>query len=380
MKKLVTITGSLILCALLAACHPLGKDNSIPPAPLTRITPTLPVHVAWTQHIGDGNAGYYLRLTPATSNGKIFAASHDGVIAAMNAQSGRTIWSTNIGKPVSSGLATGQNKVFVGTGNAQVVALSQTTGKVIWRRTVSSQVLAPVQYSHGIVLVHTIAGSLAGLSASDGRLVWRYDQSVPSLILHAAGQPQVAGNLVVSGFANGNLSVVNLYSGQTLWSRQIAIPMGDNPVSQMIDITVNPVVVSGVVYVATYQGRVAAIDLTSGQIIWQQKMSSFAGITADSQRVYVSDAKSRVWSYDEGSGAVDWKQTALLGRQITGPVVFGSALVVADRYGYLHFLSLTDGHFIARLGLGDGALAAPITYRGMLYVYTSNGDLVAVRA
>lgn len=379
MKKFLYVVASSFVCVLLAACHPLGHDNSIPPTALTNFTPTLPVHVAWSQHIGDGNAGYYLRLVPATSNGKIFAASHDGIVAAMNAASGRELWSTNIGTPATSGLATGQNKVYVGTGSAQVVALSQATGKVVWRHTVSSQVLAPVQYSHGIVLVHTIAGTLAGLSASDGRLVWRYDQTVPSLILHAAGQPQVAGNLAVSGFANGTLSVLNLYSGQTLWGRQIAIPVGDNPVSQMIDITVNPIVVSGIVYIATYQGRVAALNLTNGQMIWQQKISSYAGIAANNQRVYVSDASSRVWAFDEGSGAVDWKQTALLGRQITGPAVFGSALVVADHDGFLHFMSLSDGHFLARISLGDGALAQPIVYRGMLYVYTSNGDLVAVK-
>ena len=94
----------------------------------------------------------------------------------------------------------------------------------------------------------------------------------------------------------------------------------------------------------------------------------------------MADASSKVWAFDEDSGAVNWRQNSLLGREITGPVIYNNALVVADNYGYLHFMSLTDGHFLARVSIGNGALAQPISYAGNLYVYTSNGKLIAIRS
>jgi outer membrane protein assembly factor BamB len=103
-------------------------------------------------------------------------------------------------------------------------------------------------------------------------------------------------------------------------------------------------------------------------------------MAATTSQVFVSDADSNVWSFDEGTGAVDWKQAHLLGRKITGPVIYNGNLVVADGYGYLHFMSLADGHFVERIEIGAGALAKPIVYRGNLYVYTASGDLIALHA
>ena len=380
MKRITLIIVGVLTALMLAGCSPLGHDNTTPPSKLVNFKSTVNVQTVWKSSIGYGDVGFYLRLVPTAANGKIFAASHNGDIRAYNAATGQQLWAVNVHQNITSGAVAGDGKVFVGTGTAQLVAVSQKTGHMIWHRNVSGEVLAQPQYAKGIVIVHTMAGTLSAFSSDDGHRLWRFDQTVPSLVLHAAGQPQVAGNYVIAGFANGQLSVLSLTTGRVVWSQHVAFGMGNNPVSQMVDITVNPVVVDGVVYVATYQGQVAALNLGNGQVTWQHKISSFAGMTADQQRVYIADAKSIVWAFDEDSGSVDWKQVALKGRQITGPVVYKNMLVAADRYGYLHFMSLSDGHFLARVSMGSGALAQPIVYRGNLYVYTSAGDLLAVRA
>jgi len=366
------------VAALLSACG--AKDNTLPPSPLVQFTPSIKVAQLWQTQVGNGDGGYYLRLQPAASQGVIYSSSYDGLVTATNAKTGATLWQVNTRTNLTSGVAAGGGNVYVGTANAKIIALSAKNGQVVWKTSVTSQVWATPQYARGMVLVETMTGNLTALSAVNGSRIWRYDEQVPSLILHAASQPQVANNNVIAGFSDGVLGVFNIQNGNVLWRVPIALPKGSSIVEQMVDITVNPIVVDGIVYVATYQGHIAALSLDNGQVIWQHKISSFAGMTADGDRVYVTDADSRVWAFDESTGAVDWRQNNLLGRQATGPTLYNNNIVVvADRYGFMHFMSKSDGRFVGRVSTGDGALAQPLSYNGNIYVYTSGGSLLAYR-
>jgi outer membrane protein assembly factor BamB len=86
----------------------------------------------------------------------------------------------------------------------------------------------------------------------------------------------------VVGFANGNLAKLTLQDGSMLWQQIITIPEGSFAIQRMVDIDADPVVFNNRVYVATYQGKIAALDLTTGKIYWTHDISSFTGLTVDS--------------------------------------------------------------------------------------------------
>ncbi|WP_455381035.1 outer membrane protein assembly factor BamB family protein, partial [Acidihalobacter prosperus] len=116
--------------------------------------------------------------------------------------------------------------------------------------------------------------------------------------------------------------------------------------------------------------------LGKGQKLWSHPMSSYAGLTVGSKAVYVSDSHSDIWALDIGTGASLWKQSALHFRQLTAPVIVGNALVVGDYEGYLHWLALNNGKFIARKHVTDSAIeVAPVVKGHNLYVQAANGVL-----
>lgn len=374
MNTIIRLAVLIFGVALLAGCSS-DADNAMPPSPLKAYTPSVQAVTVWDTSVGNGNGGYYFRMRPAARNGVLFVASRNGEVSAVDSKTGRTLWDENIGANITSGVGVGGGNVYVGTDNANVVALSAQDGHLIWHAPVASEVWAAPEYARGIVLAHTITGNLSAFSASTGHLIWRYDEAVPSMTLHAASQPEVAGNTVVAGFADGHLVVLNLQTGNMLWQQQVALPRGNNVIDRMVDITVDPVVVNGVAYVATYQGRVAAYDLDKGQLIWSHKISSYSGITADRHQVYVTDAEGRVWCFDEATGAVAWRQTDLKGRQLTGPAVIGQSVAVADRYGFVHFLSRSSGKLQDRTPVDADVIAQPVAYNGQLFVLGANGHV-----
>ena len=75
-------------------------------------------------------------------------------------------------------------------------------------------------------------------------------------------------------------------------------------------------------------------------------------------------------------GKVAWKQDALRNRKVTAPTALGNAIAVGDYDGFVHFIAGDDGHMLARISVGGGAIRAPLitTPQGVL-VQTGDGTL-----
>jgi len=358
-----------------------GTDNTEPPAELVAFNSTLPVHVVWSRRVGSGTDKYYLKLVPAAHAGTVFAASHKGTVGAYDAGSGQVRWEVDIKAPITGGPGVGAGLVLVGTSDAEVIALGEQDGAVRWRTRVSSEVLAVPQAADGVVVVRTIDGKLLGLNAEDGKRLWIYDRGVPILSLRGTSSPVIADGLVVSGYASGTLVALSLKDGRPVWDTGISVPRGRSELERMVDIDADPVVVDGVIYVVTFQGHIATVELKSGRIGWIRELSSNAGLGADTRNVYVTDDTGYVWSFTRNRGEGLWKQEKLRARSVTAPVVYGDYVVVGDFEGYLHWLARDDGRFVARIRVDEaGLLVAPVVVGDTLYVTGKGGVLAALRA
>jgi outer membrane protein assembly factor BamB len=165
---------------------------------------------------------------------------------------------------------------------------------------------------------------------------------------------------VVSGFANGRLAALKLHDGRLLWESVIAVPKGRTELERLVDIDAQLEISGGVVYVATYQGRIAAVSLDGGRLLWGREFSSYSGIALAGRMLYVSDARGDLWALERNSGGTLWKQDALHGRGLSMPVLQGDAVVVGDYEGYLHWLDREDGHLLARARVEDWQAYYPI--------------------
>ena len=146
----------------------------------------------------------------------------------------------------------------------------------------------------------------------------------------------------------------------------------------MIDIDADPIIYNQLIYAATYQGKIAALDGRSGRKRWTHDISSYTGMAADQNAVYVSDAKGHIWSFDAYNGQIHWEQNALDARNITAPVVMGHYIVVGDQSGYLHWVNTANGQLAARESVGSSISAKPLIKNGILYALTQDGNLSAL--
>jgi outer membrane protein assembly factor BamB len=244
---------------------------------------------------------------------------------------------------------------------------------------VTSEVLAAPQVASGIVVVRTLDGKIFGISADNGRRLWTYDQTVPALTLRGTSTPAIAGETVVCGFDGGRLSALDINSGRLIWETSIATPRGRDDLSRMVDIDAAPVIIENIVYAVTLQGEMAAMTLNTGRVLWNRELSSYAGFAIDADNIYITDDKSVIWAIDRFNGSAIWQQNGLLNRQVTAPASIGGYLAAGDFEGYLHWLDKTTGAFVSRQKIsGDRIIAPPVAAGNVLYVYASDGRLSAL--
>lgn len=204
---------------------------------------------------------------------------------------------------------------------------------------------------------------------------------MPLLSLRGTSTPVLADDKVVAGYANGKLVAVSIIDGKVIWEKSIAVPRGRTELDRIVDIDATPVVKDGKVYVVAYHGNVAAVDLDSGRILWSRESSSRSGLDAvEGDAIYVSDDSDYVWAFEDGAGDALWRQTRLLRRKITAPKVVRENVLVGDFEGYLHWISRKDGRFVARLQVADDAIRSkPVVTDDLVYVSAVDGTLTALR-
>jgi outer membrane protein assembly factor BamB len=301
-------------------------------------------------------------------------------VRALSATTGEILWSTKTKLPISGATGLGDGHVLVGSTEGEVLALSVENGAREWQAEVSSEVLSAPSLTDGIAVVRTVDGKLFGLNASNGARLWVYERQVPALTLRGTSAPLVVSNAAIVGLDSGQLTAVSVADGQPLWETPISVSRGRSELERMVDLDAQPIMVDDVIYAASFQGAIAAVDLFSGNILWRRDLSSYAGLGADRAHLYVTDERSHVWAFDRLSHASLWRQDALQGRHLTAPVGFLDYIVVADFEGYVHWLQRSDGKLIARIRVDRKGVVAPPIFGGeTLFVYGQGGKLTALQ-
>jgi outer membrane protein assembly factor BamB len=358
-----------------------GEDNADPPSVLVEYTPEVKPEVIWKESIGVGADEQSLKLIPVVGSGKIVAADREGVVQARSPTTGKLVWETETEVHFSGGPGLGAGTVILGSSDAEVVALDIETGAVLWKTAVSSEVLSVPVVANGIVVVRTTDGAVIALDEKTGGKRWNYERSVPALSLRGTGSPLIVEGNVIGGYDNGKVMALRLTDGKYVWETSVAISKGRSEIERLVDLDVDPIVINGVIYVASYQGGIAAISESDGDILWRNEtISSHSGLSNDYRYLYLTNSESHVMQLDQRSGAGLWKQKDLHQRRLTAPTPYESYVVAGDFEGYVHWLSSVDGRQMGRVQITEAPIdAKPIVVDNVVYVYAKDGTLAALK-
>jgi outer membrane protein assembly factor BamB len=375
----------VLLATLLSGCGMipwLGSDKDpTPPTKLTDIVQTVGLNTLWSERVTRGTDERRLYLVPAFAADRLYVADSRGRLVAVEANSGRVVWTRETKLHFSGGPAVKGDRLVIGTSAGQVLAFSTANGSELWRTQVGSEVLSvPRIADTAQVFVHTLDDSIYGIDANTGEEQWRVTYPAPVLTLRGSSSPVVTPTGVLVGLSGGRLVNLDPNDGTPLWDVAVTRPSGRSELSRIADIDADPVVIGSVAFVGSYNGDLAAVDINSGTVLWRRQLSAHAGLAADASNLFITDSIDQVWGADPSDGAGRWRQEGLRYRQLTAPALFGDLIAVGDLEGYVHLLARSDGRLVGRTRVSKkGAITArPLVVGGRLYVYADDGTLAAL--
>jgi outer membrane protein assembly factor BamB len=352
--------------------------------------------VIWSADVGAGSSSSrILTAPPVVADGKVFAKDAEATVTAYNADTGQKIWSVTL-KPEKArdadefggGLAYYGDRLFVTTGFAVIYSLEAATGKEVWNSQVSAPVRgAPLVFNDRVFAI-SIDNKLHALAAVDGQDLWSFTGLQEMSGYVGGNSPSASGDIVVAPFTSGELVGLRLDTGRTVWNESLVGPRREaRAFGNLADIRGRPVIDRGVVLAMGSAGTVAAIDLRSGQRLWERNIGGSQTPWAAGRFVYVVSSTADVICLERDTGKVKWVTPLTQYRDEkrhdpilwAGPVLAGDRLLVGGTTGELLALSPYTGEIIGKVNIGSPIRLAPVVANRVIYVLTDNGRLVALR-
>jgi outer membrane protein assembly factor BamB len=369
----------MLTLAVLAGCS--TSDTFEQPAPVPEISSSVGLEPVWSMGVGDGHDDKFLYLAPLNTGDRLYAASADGEVYAVASENGKVFWFRDLDEEISAGVGGDQGNLYLVTRDAELMALSREDGSALWRQPLPNEVLASPQSNGRLVVTQTIDGKVLAFDTASGEQAWQYDSDVPVLSIRAAASPLVGADLVLASLANGKLMAISTETGQPVWQYEVGQPQGRTELERLVDVAGEPLILESAAMIVGYQGKLALVDLQTGQEIWSRPASSLQSPMIGNGNIFVAGANGDITAYRGSDRRELWVQDRLSWRQPTQPVVYEDYLLIGDFEGYIHMLSLEDGSLVGQLEFDDEGLRVPFQrlQNGNLLVYGNSGKLSVLK-
>jgi outer membrane protein assembly factor BamB len=350
---------------------------------------------AWSAGIGS-SSGYRRRVTaqPVVAGGRVFTMDSDGMVSALDAATGRSLWSAETEPPddrstnVGGGVSATADTVFATTGRAEILALDAATGGVRWRAALGAPARSAATITAERLFVGTLDNQMLGLSITDGKKLWSYQSPATETLVLGLPAPAYVDGIVIAGFGSGELVALRGTSGTVVWSDTLAASRGRTSIADLSAIRGMPMVKEGRVYAASLGGVLLANDLRSGRRLWEVEFASGETPWVAGDWVFAVSTGAEVAAINRTDGAVAWvrqlerfENPAKERDPITwcGPILAGGQLFLGNTSGNAVLLDPATGATTGTMSLPGALTIAPVVAGGTMYMVTDNATLLALR-
>jgi outer membrane protein assembly factor BamB len=351
---------------------------------------------AWSISIGQGSsARAHLSAGPVIAGGKVYTIDTMATVRAFDANSGKQIWQKSLDEKgdnqhslFGGGVSVDGDKLYVTTGIGAVWSLSAADGNKIWRVTPGGPLRGAPTVSDGQVYVISQDNQIYALKAEDGSPQWDAAATLEIAGVFGAAAPAVAQGTVIAGFSSGELNAYRYENGRAVWGDMLARTGISTSVSTLSDIDAEPVIDEGKVYALGQGGRMAALDIITGQRLWELNIAGVASPSVAGEWVFVVTDEAKLLCIARSSGKVRWiaelprwrnekKETDPI--MWVGPVIAGDRLIVASSDGRLANISPEDGRLLSVVDVKAPMFIQPVVAGNTLYLLDDKGHLTAWR-
>lgn len=287
-----------------------------------------------------------IESTPAVSNGSIFIGSDNGYVYKVDTSSGRMTWRSTVYSGMYSSPLAYDGKIFIGTNGADLYALDEGTGGHSWSLgnvtqsspagwdgkiyagtygyMDSAKTLAGIPSSQSVIQ----HGAFYALDASSGAVVWSYD--LGNDYFHSS--PAVYNGTIYVAAHNGTLYAFDAGTGHVQWTHDLGYETDASP-------SIDPA--TGTVFIGTFGGHVFALDARSGSVKWISAYYGpiYASAAVSGGVLYGATQDGMLFALNIADGSGLWTYNTGASEVFVSPAVADGHLFFATNTGDIYAFS-----------------------------------------
>ena len=336
-----------------------------------------------------------LAAPPVVANGHVYVMDTLGAVRSFDARTGGMLWASqtpnirgNEAALYGGGIAYDNGRIFASNGLGYVSALSEQTGGILWQVRPGGPLRGAPTVTAGAVYVISQDNQIYSLKEEDGSTNWSQAASLEIAGIFGAAAPAVGQGTVVAGFSSGELNAYRYENGRQVWQDQLQRTSIRTSVSSLSDIDADPVIDNGQVFAIGAGGRMVALDIVSGQRMWELNIAGISTPWVAGDWVFVVTQDAKLLCVYRQNGHVRWinqlpqfeKPKSKRGDiEYYGPVLAGNRLFLTASNGMVVQLDPATGNYLTQFDLGSRINLPPVVSNSTLYIYDDQARLHAYR-
>ncbi|MGH6783974.1 MAG: PQQ-binding-like beta-propeller repeat protein, partial [Sphingomicrobium sp.] len=327
--------------------------------------------------------------------GRVFVIDTVGAIRAFDAQTGAAIWAGQ--SPVDKGnerslygggLAFDNGRLFATNGLGYVIAVDPASGRKQWQARPGGPLRGAPSVANGALYVMSQDNQIYSLNTADGKTNWSQAAALEIAGVFGTASPAVGQGTVVAGFSSGELNAYRYENGRQVWQDALQRTSITTSVSSLSDIDADPVIDGGQVFAVGQGGRMVALELTTGQRLWEANIAGISTPWVAGEWIFVVTDGAKLICFSRTNGHIRWINQLPAFENIkkkkgqidySGPVLAGGRLIVAGSNGALVNVDPETGSFQSQTGVRAGISVSPVVANSTLYVLDDEARLHAFR-
>lgn len=333
-----------------------------------------------------------LLATPAVAGGRVYVATSDYRVIALDMATGAEVWTRPVIGPVNSPPTVADDLVFVGMRDWTLLALDANTGELRWSYRTKNPIYGPATVLDGSIYVGSSDRHLYALDARTGKLRW--SRKMEGWIM---ASPAVDRGIVVIGTQAGELYMVDASNGTLRNQVQVSRFSEINSATLVDDtayVVARPNVVAfrytqrdislqkglWTIWLNFYVWDLAPRPASPPGFLWVARLGE--GVigemaTADG-RLFAAAAGGELYALELETGKRLWKVEGL-GQLYSSPIISGDTVIQASYEGTIYGFDVATGAQRWAIPVAKGITTSPVLANDTLYVPTIAGTLYAVR-
>lgn len=343
-----------------------------------------PLHQLWSASAGQGTSKTgRVTASPIFFDGRIYTLDAAANVSAFT-PTGSSIFTIST-KPETTvglggyggGIAADNGRLYVANGYGVVAALDPQTGKSIWSKNLEVPIRAAPTAAGDRLYVITIDGRFFCFSGVDGSELWSARGLPQSASLMTATSPAVNDDVVVVPYPSGDIMAFKLSDGSTVWTENLSRTRQTSQIASMSDVA-RPAIDDGVVYAIGHAGRMVATKAKTGDRLWSLSIPGSEPPCVAGDSVFVVDTGNRLMALSRADGKTRWLTQLPAAKNYAGPIMAANTLWLVSSDGNVVSVDPLTGKVGGTLSLGDTVFIPPIVAQGRMFVLTDSAKLIAL--